>query len=106
MTLEVHEFIRRFLLHVLPAGYMRIRYFGFFANCHRTGKLQLCRQLLSVSVNEPDTSPREKPHWTVLLQSLTGVDPLLCPHCHKGRLVQLDTFPPVIHLPNLPLRGG
>jgi hypothetical protein len=48
MTLEAEEFIRRFLLHVLPSGFMRIRYFGFLSNRHRTEKLKRCRKLLHV----------------------------------------------------------
>jgi hypothetical protein len=47
MTLEVDEFIRRFLLHALPPGLQRIRYGGFLANCHRKDSLTLCRQLLA-----------------------------------------------------------
>src|SRR5712692_6584497 len=48
MTLDAIEFIRRFLLHVLPTGLVRIRQFGFLANRFRTQKLQLCRDLLAV----------------------------------------------------------
>ena len=47
MTLEMQEFARRFLLHVLPRGFVRIRYYGFLANCRRAEKLELCRRLLS-----------------------------------------------------------
>jgi hypothetical protein len=46
MTLEPAEFMRRFLLHVLPSGFHRIRHFGFLANSHRAARLALCRQLL------------------------------------------------------------
>jgi hypothetical protein len=48
MTLDADEFIRRFLLHVLPAGFHRIRHYGFLANGHRADKLTLCRRLLRV----------------------------------------------------------
>ncbi len=47
MTLSAEEFIRRFLLHSLPPGFQRIRYYGSLANCHRASKLSLCRQLLA-----------------------------------------------------------
>ena len=47
LSLEAGEFIRRFLLHVLPSGFHRIRHFGFLANGHRAGKLALCRRLLA-----------------------------------------------------------
>ena len=47
MTLAAGEFMRRFLLHVLPPGFHRIRHFGFLANSHRTARLDLCRRLLA-----------------------------------------------------------
>ena len=47
MTLDAHEFIRRFLLHTLPDGFHRIRHYGFLANGHRATKLALCRRLLA-----------------------------------------------------------
>ncbi len=47
MTVSAEEFIRRFLQHALPTGFQRIRYYGFLANCYRTQKLQLCRELLA-----------------------------------------------------------
>ena len=46
MTLDANEFIRRFLIHVLPDGFHRIRYFGFLGNCHRARKIKRCRELL------------------------------------------------------------
>jgi hypothetical protein len=46
MTLHAVEFIRRFLLHLLPSGFVRIRHFGFLANCKRAERLALCRCLL------------------------------------------------------------
>lgn len=52
MTLTAFEFIRRFLLHVLPSGFHRIRHFGFMANCHRVAKINLCRELLEREEHE------------------------------------------------------
>lgn len=57
MTLDVDEFIRRFLLHTLPDSFHRIRHYGFLANGHRAGKLALCRRLLAVPIPEPDSTP-------------------------------------------------
>jgi len=62
MTLDAHEFIRRFLLHTVPDGFHRIRHFGYLANSHRQQKLHLCRNLLNIpqpeqSIEEPDTKP-------------------------------------------------
>src|SRR3979490_246728 len=53
MTLDGGEFIRRFLIHVLPAGFHRIRYFGFLGNCHRARKLERCRELLGMGPPAP-----------------------------------------------------
>ena len=50
MTLTAEEFIRRFLLHVLPNGFRRIRYYGFLGNRHREEKLAVCRRLLGMPV--------------------------------------------------------
>jgi len=71
MTLSATEFLRRFLFHVLPRGFVRIRHFGFLANCHRTRRLSLCRQLLAMAPAErtPDTIPRDHMTWS-------------CPRCH------------------------
>lgn len=59
MTLDVDEFIRRFLLHTLPDGFHRIRHYGFLANGHRARKLALCRRLLAVPASEPDAEPNQ-----------------------------------------------
>jgi hypothetical protein len=67
MTLDAHEFIRRFLLHTLPDGFHRIRHYGFLANGHRAAKLALCRRLLEVASAQPtaeqaqDTAPVHGP---------------------------------------------
>ena len=52
MTVSAEEFIRRFLLHALPPGFPRIRYYGLMANCHRAGKLKICRQLLAAPLTD------------------------------------------------------
>lgn len=71
MTLDVHEFLRRFLLHVLPIGFVRIRYFGLFAHRKRKELLPLCRQLLAESTTHSEPAVRaatlalaERPLWT------------------------------------------
>jgi hypothetical protein len=60
MTLEAEEFIRRFLLHVLPEGFQRIRYYGFLANRYREQKLTRCRELLDMPAPEPPASELSK----------------------------------------------
>lgn len=83
MTLPAFEFIRRFLLHILPEGFVKIRYYGILSNRNRKTKLNQARQILGVHL-EP--AQEEKPTWQDLLYRLTGVDPGSCPYCGKGRM--------------------
>jgi hypothetical protein len=82
MTLEVDEFLRRFLLHVVPRGFMRIRHFGLLANRTRRTTVTRCRDLLG----QPPTEPARPESVAVLLQRLTGVDLSRCPVCGEGRM--------------------
>ncbi len=88
MRLKAVEFIRRFLLHVLPAGFVRIRHYGFLANrvCHE--KLARCRELLGVvPVAEPVTpDPYAEPEETTEGQPEAHV----CPSCGQGRMVIVE----------------
>lgn len=84
MVLEAHEFIRRFLLHVLPDGFMRIRHFGFLANRSKKQALARCRQLLDLDPALP-RCPVESAKD--LLLKITGVDLSCCPCCHKGTMM-------------------
>lgn len=93
MTLGAEEFIRRFLLHVLPNGFVRIRYYGFLANAHREKKLRQCRLLLDAPPSNPPSAP-ETSSWVELLLTLTGIDPLRCPECGRGHLVRSQTVHP------------
>jgi hypothetical protein len=88
MTLTAEEFTRRFLLHVLPDRFMRIRHFGLLANRARNKKLLLCRQLLEQPA-AVDTPPPESTR-TMMIR-LTGLDIALCPVCRQGRL-RLSAF--------------
>lgn len=89
LRLPVHEFLRRFLLHVLPKGFVRIRHFGLLANRHRAEKLARCRELLDIA--EPEERPRERAGEK--LRRLTGIDPLRCPACKQGRMVEVAEIP-------------
>jgi hypothetical protein len=82
MTLEAHEFLRRFLLHVVPRGFMRIRHFGLLANRTRRATLTRCRILLGQTL--PEAAPPES--VVVLMQRLTGSDLSRCPVCGEGRM--------------------
>jgi hypothetical protein len=81
MTLTAHEFLRRFMLHVLPRGFVRIRSFGFLANRVRDKQLALCRQLLGVREPAAAATPGEPES-----PSVPGDDSLRCPHCGQGVL--------------------
>ena len=83
MTLDAQEFIRRFLLHILPDGFMRIRHFGFLANRSKKQALARCRQLLNLDPALP-RCPVESAKD--LMVKITGVDFTRCPCCHKGTL--------------------
>ena len=91
MTLPVDEFIRRFLQHAVPPGFQRIRYYGFLANCHRTAKLALCRQLLATAASQllPQSADCRD-----FLAALTRTDLRLCPQCGRGILSRVSFFPP------------
>jgi putative transposase/transposase-like zinc-binding protein len=89
MTLSADEFLRRFLLHVLPNSFQRIRHYGLLGNRHRAENLARCRELLAmpVSIPEPLHDYRER------IQRLGGNDPLLCPQCQKGKMVRIALLP-------------
>ena len=93
MTLKAEEFMRRFLLHVLPRGFVRIRHFGFLANCHRETKLALCRELLGVPQVDPQQSSIGD-DWRSLYETLTGRSLTLCPACHQGQMVTVEILLP------------
>jgi Putative transposase/Transposase zinc-binding domain len=92
MTLEAEEFIRRFLLHVLPSGFMRLRHFGFLGNRYRTQKLSLCRDLLNLG-DSTHPQPEKSQDWKARYEALTGESLLICPACQHGRMVQVETIP-------------
>jgi hypothetical protein len=92
MSLEAREFIRRFLLHVLPEGFQKIRYFGLMANRNRRESLDLCRRLIEDAQIPAQPGPLKD--WKQRFQELTGEDLSLCPHCNQGRLVRVQTWMP------------
>jgi hypothetical protein len=91
MTLSAEEFIRRFLLHVLPDGFQRIRYYGFLGNRYRQEKLARCRQLLGMAT--PAEAPSESPSpedYRDRHERLTGSSLRECPICHRGRMMTVE----------------
>jgi len=84
MSLPGDEFIRRFLIHVLPDGFRRIRYFGFLSNSHRARKLALCRELLRMA---PAAASKPPVDYRDRYEALAGASPHHCPHCLTGTMV-------------------
>jgi Putative transposase len=88
MRLSAREFVRRFLLHVLPPGFVRIRRYGLLSNRHRQGDLALCRELLGCGTRS-EAEPVKLP------ESPVSVTPTrVCPNCGAGRMVVIAEFPP------------
>jgi hypothetical protein len=102
MTLDVDEFIRRFLIHVLPKGFHRIRHYGLFAGSNRTETIKDLRELLDLDSPAPDASTKA--------QQTSETDPAQplahpCPCC-GGRMFVIETFEPgrrPRHRPTAPL---
>jgi hypothetical protein len=92
MTLTADEFIRRFLIHVLPPGFHRLRYFGFMGNCHRKEKLARCRALLGMQAAPPQ--PDVTQDYRDRYEALTGISLRQCPACNNGRMITVEHLKP------------
>lgn len=90
MTLPAMEFIRRFLLHVLPSRFMKIRYYGFLANICKKKAILLIRRLIGKDM-EVRTIIKETLQEKVL--RLTGRDICICPHCGEGQMISHGMLP-------------
>jgi hypothetical protein len=92
MTLDAVEFLRRFLLHVLPRGFKRMRHYGLFANGVRKGKLSLCRQLLGqAALSLSEANP---PVDSTATASKPQPPSDVCPACQVGRMQVQETWFP------------
>ena len=91
MTIRAEEFIRRFLLHVLPRGFQRIRQFGLLAN-RRRGELARCRQLLGTTDQPIEPLCQD---YKSLYQTVTGTSLLQCPACHTGTMKLFSSLIPL-----------
>jgi hypothetical protein len=107
MTLKAEEFIRRFLLHVLPSGFVKVRHFGFLANRGRRDSVRLCRELLAVSSTQPESFNPQSDS----LSNEQDAGPLdRCPRCKVGSMRPLEMLlphgcaiaPPCATLPRVP----
>jgi len=89
MVLAGEEFIRRFLLHVLPKQFMKIRHYGILSNRSRKNKLEKCQEILNVN-----QKPVAKILWQELILKLKGIDVTVCPSCKKGHMVRKELLMP------------
>ena len=107
LTIEAFEFIRRFLLHVLPDHFAKIRYYGILSHRSRRRKLFWCKKLLGVSTDKEPEEPT-KETWEDLLTRITGIDPRVCPRCGKGKMIQKEILSACsVNLADrMPLYGG
>lgn len=109
MALDTTEFIRRFLLHVLPSGFMRIRHYGFLSNSSRKKGLERCAEIftsLREKRKKTETHRHNKQPWHERVKEQTGFDPLLCKKCGKAVMVLIAEILPiqgrVIAFPGVP----
>jgi putative transposase len=87
MTLEASEFMRRFLLHVLPRGFQRLRHYGYLSNRQRAEKLERCRRLLGVGrARDEELAPAA----TAPEEAVDGERLAPCPECHRGRMRRIE----------------
>ena len=96
MTLDAVEFVRRFLMHVLPSGFVRVRHYGLLANRHRQEKLARCRELLGMAITPQADTASSEPDPVIPTVPETTVNPTrVCPRCGAGRMVVVAEFPPL-----------
>jgi hypothetical protein len=94
MPLTIVEFIRRFMLHVIPTGFVRIRHYGFLSNRSRKIKLNECRKALGITTSEHENNnENQSQHWYDLVIQLTGIDPTICPICKMGHMKMHKEIP-------------
>lgn len=98
LTLAAEEFLRRFLLHVVPRGFMRIRHFGLLANRRRATKLARCRELLGAPLAPARGSPVECAAAAEVPPASRTVS-ARCPHCGSGPLRIVETLAPMPGIP-------
>jgi hypothetical protein len=91
MPIEARACIRRFLMHVLPHGFVRIRHIGLLANRYKTRALDQCRQLLGQPPDTSESCAKSVAEW---MQQWTGMDITRCPHCGEGPLLRRPLPPP------------
>ncbi|MDD5095672.1 MAG: IS91 family transposase [Dehalococcoidia bacterium] len=94
MMLKADEFIRRFLLHVLPERYVRIRHFGLLANRNRRDNITACRKIIG-SGKTATKENANKETWQEQLLRICGIDVTTCPVCQKGKMLRVALLNPL-----------
>jgi hypothetical protein len=97
MQLSAHEFIRRYLSHVLPDGFMRVRTFGFLANACKAKNIECILEILNQPKNKKE---RKKESTAELMIRVAGIDINLCQRCREGRLEIIALIPKEKSPPN------
>lgn len=90
MTIDADEFARRFLMHLVPNGFGRVRHYGVLANSTKQRLVPLSRELLGLSAAALPARPES---WQGLITRVTGVDPQRCSHCAEGHYVSIRELP-------------
>jgi hypothetical protein len=94
MTLKADEFIRRFLLHVLPERFVRIRHFGLLANRSRKDNIAICHKIMGGGkITTQESAGKET--WQEQLLRICGIDITTCPVCQKGRMCRIERLFPI-----------
>jgi len=91
MTLDADKFIGRFLLHVLPKGFFKIRYFGFLSHTNKKKDIALIRKLIDAHATLPEKIKQES--ISEMMLRLTGIDISCCPKCKKGKMIRIRKLP-------------
>lgn len=93
LSLPGAEFTRRFLRHVVPRRFVRVRHFGLLANAFKAERLARARGLLGAPAPAEPSAPQQE-SWQDAYRRLVGQDPLVCPDCRRGRLLVVAEIPP------------
>ena len=92
MTVSAVEFIRRFMLHIMPKGFVRIRHYGFLSNRTQNKSLPLCRKAIESII----TTTQLNGKLNEVIEQITGKYPAICPICGKGKMIECENIPPPV----------
>ncbi|WP_144678292.1 transposase [Desulfitobacterium sp. LBE] len=96
MELDGGEFIRRFLLHVLPLNFMKIRHYGILSNRNKKTKLVRCKEIFNL---EKEEASEARHSWEELILEIKGIDVRVCPVCKTGRMIRKEGITPKAYSP-------